>query len=120
MSEDVIGKLESFTPSAMDRDAILFAAGRASVRPMRFWKWATAALFVSQLVTLVAWLAPRSEPPPTVPAIRPVPIEEPLPPTADPYSLLALRQNPDPQSSSNDSPTTARPPLLAFARDFQP
>jgi hypothetical protein len=120
MSEDVIGKLGRFTPTAVDRDALLFAAGRASVRPARFWKWATGVLVLSQLVTLGLWLAPKPEPPPPVPVIPSVPVEEHAIPKADPYSLLALRQNPEPRSSANDSPTAPRPPLLAFARDFQP
>lgn len=52
--------------------------------------------------------------------VLPNDIEEPPIPVADPYSLLALRRNPEPLSAAADSPTAVRPPLLAFARDFQP
>jgi hypothetical protein len=122
MSEDVIGKLESFTPAAVDRDALLFAAGRASVKPSPGWKWLAGALGVTQALTLAVWLAPRPAPHPVdpIPAPDPVLADEPVIPVADPYSLLALRHNPDPRSAAADSPTPVRPPLMAFTRDFQP
>lgn len=121
MSEDVMGKLGSFTPAAVDRDALLFAAGRASAKPSRFWKFATAALAASQLVTLGLWLAPRSVPAHPVPESKPaVPDDAPSQPL-DPYSLLAMSRNPDVESKSVPfSPGPSRPPLTAFTRNFQP
>jgi hypothetical protein len=70
MSEDVIrdpllGKLARFQPSAagIDRDGMLFAAGRASARARR-WKLLTGLLAVSQAATVCAWfLVPRTAQP---------------------------------------------------------
>jgi hypothetical protein len=66
MSESVAERLSKFTPdgSGLDRDRLLFEAGRASVRPRRGWPALCAALAAAQLVTLGLWLWPR----PTVPA----------------------------------------------------
>jgi hypothetical protein len=121
MSEDVIETLARFSPKAVDRDAMLFAAGRATAKPSRFWKWATASLLVSQTLTLAVILWPKREP---VPVPEPTPIlipdDTPLPPL-DPYSLLALSRNPDFESKSESfTPGPSRPPLTAFTRNFQP
>jgi hypothetical protein len=61
MRDPIIEKLSRFTAdgSGLDRDAILFAAGRASARPNRGWQVATGGLVACQLVTL-ALLWPRS------------------------------------------------------------
>lgn len=120
--EDVIGKLAAFSPAIVDRDALLFAAGRASVRPARGWKWATAALLATQLLTLVLWQWPK---PPVAPSVapsvvQPEPPSDPAEPPPDPYSLWALTHNPEPRVVSNAVPNPSRPPLLAFSRDFQP
>ena len=121
MSEDVMGKLGSFTPAAVDRDALLFAAGRASAKPARFWKLSAVVLAVSQCITLGLWFAPKPETaPPTAPPPAAIPADDPAIPVPDPYSLLAMRRNPHPHSYATDSPMPARPPLLAFARDYQP
>src|SRR6185369_6958524 len=64
MSEPVSERLSRFTPDAsgLDRDALLFEAGRASARPSWRWKGLAAALAASQLLTL--WLLwPASQPP---------------------------------------------------------
>ena len=47
-------RLGRFTPdaSALDRDAILFAAGKASVGSSRFWPCLTGLLGTSQAITL--------------------------------------------------------------------
>jgi hypothetical protein len=62
MPEDVtrdsaLGKLARFQPSAtgIDRDAMLFAAGRASAR-LRRWKALAGLLAILQLGTACAWL----------------------------------------------------------------
>lgn len=76
MSEDVIAKLGQFTPtSGMDRDELLFQAGRASAPSSRGWKLAVGLLALGQLGTAASWLAwPRPEP-----VIVRVPVETPPP-----------------------------------------
>jgi len=76
MSEPVSERLSRFTPDAsgLDRDALLFEAGRASARPGWHWKGLAAALAASQLLTL--WLLwPRTpttgSPSPAPPALTP-------------------------------------------------
>src|SRR5713226_4446230 len=55
MREPIIERLSRFTPdgSGLDRDAILYAAGRASARPNRNWMALAGSLAACQLVTLV-------------------------------------------------------------------
>ncbi len=76
MREPIIERLSRFTAdgSGLDRDALLFAAGRASARPNRGWMLAAGALVVCQLLTLtLLWprpvtpLAPLVESLPTSP-----------------------------------------------------
>lgn len=123
MSEDVIGKLSRFSPSAVDRHAMLYAAGRASAKPSSFWKWAAALLLVSQSLTLGIGFWPKAEVvPPVVPVTKPAIVPDDTPPTTiDPFSLLALSRNPDVQSKSvSFAPGPSRPPLSVFTRNFQP
>jgi hypothetical protein len=71
MSESFIQQLSSFTPngSGLDRDGLLFAAGRASAGPQRRWLVLCGVLAVSQLFT-VALLWPR-------PSVAPAPAPNP-------------------------------------------
>jgi hypothetical protein len=64
MSEPFLERLSRFTPDSrgLDRDALLFATGRASARPNRGWKSLASALAVTQLFSLVV-LWPRTGPP---------------------------------------------------------
>src|SRR5437763_16773397 len=64
MPEPFLERLSRFTPdgSGLDRDALLFAAGRASARPHRGWIVAAGALAACQVLTL-ALLWPRPAPP---------------------------------------------------------
>ncbi|HEV3341757.1 MAG TPA: hypothetical protein VG125_15425 [Pirellulales bacterium] len=58
MSERFLERLSRFTPDAggLDRDSLLFAAGRASARPNRGWKCLSAVLATTQLLALaVLW-----------------------------------------------------------------
>ncbi len=58
-----LGKLARFTPApaGIDRDELLFRAGKASARVGRGWKAAVLVLLVTQCFTLTAWLgAPGS------------------------------------------------------------
>jgi hypothetical protein len=63
--DPVTDRLARFTPSpaGLDRDALLFEAGRRSARAWRWWPAVAAVLAASQAVTLVA-LWPRERPGP--------------------------------------------------------
>ncbi len=54
MSEPFLERLSRFTPDAggLDRDALLFAAGRGSARPNRGWKALAALLAGTQMLSL--------------------------------------------------------------------
>jgi hypothetical protein len=87
--------LARFTPApALDRDALLFEAGRRSARPSRRWPAVAGLLAVSQAVTLVA-LWPRT--PVVVPT--PSPTEPPAPafeiPPSPPAELWTAGSSPD-------------------------
>jgi hypothetical protein len=66
MSEEFLERLTRFTPDAggLNRDALLFAAGRSSVRPNRGWKTLASLLAGTQAMSLVL-LWPRPTPPAT-------------------------------------------------------
>jgi hypothetical protein len=58
MSDSVIDKLTRFTPTErLDRDELLFRAGRASAPGRRCWVLIAGLLASSQLTTLVLWYA---------------------------------------------------------------
>jgi hypothetical protein len=63
MSEPFLERLSRFTPDpgGLNRDALLFAAGRESTRPNRGWKTLAAVLAGTQVLTLVL-LRPRPAP----------------------------------------------------------
>jgi hypothetical protein len=67
--------LSRFTPSpgGLDRDGLLFAAGRASARPARKWPTVAALLALSQALTLALLVAGTPTPPPTEPPAEVVP-----------------------------------------------
>jgi hypothetical protein len=61
MSESFLERLSQFTPDsgALDRDALLFAAGRASARANRGWIGLAALLATTQALALaVLWSQP--------------------------------------------------------------
>lgn len=64
MSEPFLERLSRFTPDAgrVDRDALLFATGRASARPNRVWIALVGALAATQALSLVLSL-PQPAPP---------------------------------------------------------
>ena len=72
MSEPILERLSRFTPDAggLDRDALLFAAGRESARPNRGWMTLASLLASTQALSLVASLA---SPEPAVAGL-PVPV----------------------------------------------
>jgi hypothetical protein len=124
MSEPLAEHLSQFTPDAsgLNRDALLFAAGRASARPNRRWQALAVVLAIAQLLTLVC-LWPRSavrEPLPAPPRMaEPSPAVDPLdlPPfsaeeTTPAGMLQVLTEQPD---APSDKPLVpAEPPLHAF------
>ncbi len=66
MSQDPIDRLSGFSPSAegLDRDELLFEAGRASVPPAgRAWAL-VALLALTQVMTLLLFPAPPAPPAP--------------------------------------------------------
>jgi hypothetical protein len=117
--------LSKFTPdaTALDRDALLFAAGRASARPNRRWQAAAATLAACQLLTFVLlWSRPA---PPGVPVVATSPTDTPaaIRPTerAGPASLWELRaqavasEGALPVAAPVDDLVPPDPPLRAFA-----
>jgi len=94
MSESFLERLSRFTPdgSALDRDALLFAAGRVSVRPDRRWMALAGLLATSQLLSLVLlWPRPETHDPGPVAAAVPAPRAERPVPTSEAPSLWELR-----------------------------
>jgi hypothetical protein len=127
MSEP-IERLSRFTPDAsgIDRDSLLFAAGRASAHPSQRWHAVCAALVTTQLLTLGLALLPRPVQVQVVPGrtLPPMVVVD-LPTTVAPppsgaASLLVQRERaiasggdlPAPPPMLNDP--TSEPPLHAF------
>jgi hypothetical protein len=73
MSDDpLISQLSKFTPDgSLDRDALLFAAGKASARSNWRWKMLAGALAATQLVILGFILLPTVTPPTTQNSVLP-------------------------------------------------
>jgi hypothetical protein len=63
MSDPSLERLSRFTPDSgrLDRDALLFAAGRSSARPNRGWKTLASILAGTQVLSLIL-LWPHSTP----------------------------------------------------------
>jgi hypothetical protein len=112
-------RLSRLTPNAagLDRDAILFAAGRQSVRRSRLWPGVAGLLAIAQAVTLIA-LWPRSTetvvPATTPPAVQASPDigSPPTSPPTDVWSIgsrLEVVQSAPSQSTSEFVPSD--PPL---------
>jgi hypothetical protein len=131
MSEPLAERLSRFTPNAADlnRDALLFAAGRASVRPSLTWPALAGVLAASQLLTLLC-LWPRT---PSAPTAMPFaktesPRSDPAPqpaPEFDPLEWRALRQQMLETDLDQPTPPSAQPmvppdpPLHAFGKPPQ-
>jgi hypothetical protein len=106
-------RLANLRPAVVDRDALLYTAGRASAPTPRWWKRACLALAVGQAGTLGLWLAPVR------PATPPPAVVTPDPPPPDPSSYLALLRTWDqPAPPSGGGETPSRPPLTAGSRSF--
>src|SRR5437667_12107104 len=99
MSEPFLERLSRFTPDAgrVERDALLFATGRASARPNRGWITLAALLASTQTLSLVL-LWPHATQPGArslvqvvnTPPLAPVP---PAPPAMENPALLLSRHN---------------------------
>jgi len=125
MSDDqVINRLSRFTPSpGLDREALLFEAGRASARPSGRWIALAGTLAASQLLILGFFLWPQPVPPGSGPGpVPPFVVEAvaaaPLPPS--PSQLWNLREQALesdgnlPPSPPVDRPVAAAPPLRVW------
>jgi hypothetical protein len=125
MSEPIIQRLSQFTPdgSSLDRDALLFAAGRASVRPKRAWMAAAGVLAACQILTLALLWPPAAPPTGTIADALPgsAPVEKlSLPPDASGLVILnrrwlASKDGDLPQTGPTDNLVPGAPPLHAFA-----
>jgi hypothetical protein len=120
MSEPLAERLKRFTPdtTGLNRDALLFRAGRASVRPGA-WKALACALALGQALTL-ALLGPRPTPPAGPPPRQPTlpRVESPPAPPPEAPGPLALRHLPTgelPPPPASDDLVPDAPPLGAFA-----
>jgi hypothetical protein len=123
MSDPLTTRLSRFTPdsSGLDREALLFAAGRASAPRARRWQILAGLLVASQLLTLVLLWPPVSSP--VHPSLAlPNPTIEPAPPPAPegplPWSVgnrsFALEGD-LPAPAAIESLVPPDPPLRAFA-----
>ena len=123
----MIEKLGQFTPvTKLNRDELLFAAGRASARSPRVWKWLAGGLALAQSVTLAAWfyMTPLASPVvPTKPTSVEAPLRNPdpppLPPEPNSYLELTRRitENGLPRSVPGTNETgPLSPPLTAGSR----
>jgi hypothetical protein len=121
MSQDITERLSRFTPdgSGLDRDALLFAAGQASVRASRRWPAVAGLLAASQVLTLTAvclWplvAARHAAAVSLATALTPPPAKVEPSPTAEP---VFLRGTDDPTGAlPADVLVPPDPPLYALA-----
>jgi hypothetical protein len=124
LTDPVARTLARFTPVAgLDRDEVLFRAGRASAPKGRWWKRATALLLVTQAATLAALMRPGTErvvPPPTLGSQAPEPPPDdpgPIPPGS--YGALTrpvARNGLPPSVPAPDTSPGGSPLSIASAR----
>lgn len=124
-------KQMSLQPVALDRDRLLFEAGRRSVKPSKAWPLATVmSMALACTMTVLYWqqqpqqtmiaIATQPEPVQTLPEIKDVPVvTEPEPQL--PYMYLVLRDpsilnKPISYPNNNAKPT----PLLTAGSYLQP
>ncbi|HEV2971648.1 MAG TPA: hypothetical protein VGY55_16850 [Pirellulales bacterium] len=92
-NDPIVEQFLRFTPdpAGLDRDALLFAAGRASARPSRRWQALAGALAACQLLNL-AVLWPRPSPPTPSATTELAAVDTPPAAVADsPYELGIMR-----------------------------
>lgn len=94
-NDPVIQALRGFTPEAptVDRDQLMYQAGRRAARSPRIWPSLAAALLITQTLTLGLWLGQRGEERPSL-SRESVPLAETVPPgrPPNPHSYAALRK----------------------------
>lgn len=121
--DPVTDRLARFTPSAagLDRDALLFAAGRRAARASWFWKAAAGLLAASHAVTLVVlWPKPLASvvPEASSAAVTLTPEPEP-PPASPPTDVWTAGSRPDVLQQSEPLTTAqfvpSNPPLTAWS-----
>ena len=129
MSESIdrIAQLAKFTPSAgmLDRDAMLFAAGKASVRSSRLWPMLAGVLAMSQVATiLLLWPKPVQPQVPIEPVTQSKPAESfelPAPVSPLPNSILWYRigeNRPVTPSLISGEMVSSSPPIRAGSHLF--
>jgi hypothetical protein len=104
-----IARLRHLRPEPVNRDAILFAAGKASARASRYWKMATVVLVLSQIVTLTLfWAMPneKTQPPVVNPPMAPAVVEPESPTLTDSSNYMILSHR---HEWENMSPEPATP-----------
>jgi hypothetical protein len=85
---DVIDRLARFTPAdRLDRDEMLFRAGRASAPSRRPWVVLAAFLAATQVATLIVW---STRPQNVVIVESSVPIVQSVDPEPPPYTPLTI------------------------------
>jgi hypothetical protein len=108
-------RLSRFRPNAagLDRDAILFAAGRRSARGSWAWKWLSVLLIASQVMTFVVLWPKKPKPEnPVAPLPTAAPASEPIvPPLSLPADMWTAGSPPDVLQSA---------PVLAAAQFVPP
>jgi hypothetical protein len=130
MSEPIPERLSRFTPDAsvLDRDALLFAAGRASARPNRRWIAVAVGLAACQLLTLgLFWFRPGPAPAPSATLVGPGPSPTAIRPLTSAFPaddvqtwvmrwrLLAAHSDDLPPPTSVGEPEPSPRQLRAFA-----
>jgi hypothetical protein len=123
MSESFLERLSRFTPDAgrLDRDALLFAAGRGSARPNRLWITLTAVLAGTQALSL-ALLWPHAAPLAGLPvqvATAPAPVAPPVSEAPASSSLWSVRHSlleseSEARAAGTSTLIDSGPPLRAF------
>jgi hypothetical protein len=124
--DPTLARLARFSPAppALDRDELLFQAGRASARPGRAWKSAVAVLVVAQVTTLALWLGSPSHP---APVPGPETVRTPTPSSApasdhplDASSYAALvRWDGDSLPPAGEAAPAASDPVLSVSDGHQ-
>jgi hypothetical protein len=127
MSEELLERLSRFTPDAggLNRDALLFAAGRSSARPNRRWMSLAALLAGTHVLSLIV-MWPRATPPArettakivTAP-VTPAPLEPRVSETLANSGIWSARHSllevePEDRPTDNITLIDTEPPLRAF------
>jgi hypothetical protein len=130
MSESFAEQLSQFTPdgAGLDRDALLFAAGRASARPNRGWMALAGTLAACQVLTCVLFW-PKA--PATISFVRDDPSNGSMPEQIQPSTPSEATEVRDlnglafvwkdgtlPTPAPVESMAPQSPPLHAFDRSF--